>query len=301
MTVHLFHYVHMQGLEIFIRVVEAGSFTGAARSIGTTSSAVSKSMARLEKRLGARLFQRSTRAFALTFDGEAYFERVAPLVRAIEEAKEVFDRTSSASGRLRISMPSEFGRFIVDALTTRFRAMHPQVSLDISMTDRHVDLIREGYDVALRVGRAPDSGLISRPLGNLPMVLVASPAYISANGLPEGIGALSRHSHIRYMLNGRPYPIVFDDGEQFVPQGGFDTDSGEAMKIAARNGLGIAHILRASVAEELATGQLVPVLVERPLPPVPVQALHAFARAAPLRAQALFEFLDTEMDRWRQG
>lgn len=137
--------------------------------------------------------------------------------------------------------------------------------------------------------------------GNLPMILVASPDYIQQNGMPDTIGALSHHAHIRYMLNGRPFPILFEGGEQFVPQAGFDTDSGEAMKIAARNGLDIAQILRASVAAELASGQLVRVLVERPLPAVPVQALHAFARAAPLRAQALFQFLDAEMARWRDG
>jgi DNA-binding transcriptional LysR family regulator len=289
----------MQSLSIFVRVVEAGSFTAGARLIGTTPSAVSKSMARLERRLGTRLFLRSTRAFGLTPEGEAYFERIAPLVHAVEEAGEVLGPDVGAAGRLRISIPADFGRFLVDALTTRFRSEYPRINLDVSMSDRHVDLIREGYDAVVRVGRVADSGLIARPLGSLPLALVAAPAYLAARGIPESVAALSQHDHIRYLLHGRPFPILFESGEQIVPDGVFDTDSGEAMRIAARNGLGITQLLRASVAEELAAGQLVPVLADHPLPAVPVQILHAFARAVPARANALFRFLETEMARWQ--
>lgn len=289
----------MQSLSIFVRVVEAGSFTAGARLIGTTPSAVSKSMARLERRLGTRLFLRSTRAFGLTPEGEAYFERIAPLVHAVEEASEVLGPDVGAAGRLRIGIPADFGRFLVDALTTRFRSGYPRINLDVSMSDRHVDLIREGYDAVVRVGRVADSGLIARPLGSLSMALVAAPAYLAVRGLPDSIAALSQHDHIRYLLHGRPFPISFESGEQIVPDGVFDTDSGEAMRIAARNGLGITQLLRASVSEELAAGELVPVLADHPLPAVPVQILHAFARAVPARATALFGFLDTEMARWR--
>lgn len=289
----------MQSLSIFVRVVEAGSFTAGARLIGTTPSAVSKSMARLERRLGARLFLRSTRAFGLTPEGEAYFERIAPLIRAVEEAADALGADVGATGRLRISIPADFGRFLVDALTTRFRSEYPRITLDVGMSDRHVDLIREGYDAVVRVGRVADSGLIARPLGSLPMVLVAAPAYLAARGIPDSIAALSQHDHIRYLLHGRPFPILFENGEQIVPDGAFDTDSGEAMRIAAHNGLGIAQLLRASVSEELAAEELVLVLADHRLPTVPVQILHAFARAVPARANALFRFLETEMARWR--
>ncbi|WP_293454634.1 LysR family transcriptional regulator [Phenylobacterium sp.] len=289
----------MQALNIFIRVVEAGSFTGAARAIGTTPSAVSKSMARLERRLGARLFVRSTRAFALTPEGEAYFERIAPLVRAVEEATEVLHPTGAATGRLRLSMPADFGRVLVDALTTRFHQAHPGLQLDVTMTDRRVDLIREGYDAVIRVGRVPDTGLIARPLGALSMVLVASPRYLVVRGAPRSVEALADHTHVRYLLGGRPYPISIEGREVTPPPGPFDADSGEAMRIAARNGLGVAQLLRASVADELASGELVVVLPDHPLPPAPVQILHAFGRAVPSRAQALFGFLEAEMPRWR--
>lgn len=289
----------MESLSIFVRVVEAGSFTAAARLIGANPSAVSKSMARLERRLGARLFRRSTRAFGLTPEGEAYFDRVAPLVRGIEEAREVLGPQAGLTGRLRISMPADFGRFLVQALTTRFRSEHPGVRLDVSLSDTHVDLIREGFDAVIRVGRVVDTGLVARPLGNLPMVLVASPRYLAAHGHPTSMEDLPHHDHIRYMLGGRVFPIQFADRELIPPSGPFDTDSGEAMRIAASNGLGIAQLLRASVAEELRRGELMTVLPELSLPAVPVQILHAFARAVPARAKALFQFLDAEMGRWR--
>ncbi len=289
----------MESLSIFVRVVEGGSFTAGARLIGANPSAVSKAMARLERGLGVRLFRRSTRAFGLTPEGEAYFERVAPLVKGIEQAREALEPSASLTGRLRISMPADFGRFLVQALTTRFQSEHPGVQLEVSLSDAHVELIREGFDAVIRVGHVADTGLIAKPLGELPMVLVASPRYLEAHGHPASVEDLLRHRHVRYRLGGRIFPLQFADRSLTPPPGPFDTDSGEAMRIAVRNDAGIAQLLRASVAEELERGELVAVLPELSLPRVPVQALHAFARAVPARAKALFEFLDEEMARLR--
>ncbi|WP_232493143.1 LysR family transcriptional regulator [Novosphingobium kaempferiae] len=288
----------MESLGIFVRVVEAGSFTGAARIIGTTPSAVSKSMARLEARLGFRLFRRSTRAFTLTAEGERYFERVAPLVRGIEQAGEGIGAGTEASGHLRLSMPADFGRILVNALTVGFHQLHPKVQLDLSLSDRHVDLIREGFDAAIRVGHVPDTGLIARPLGRLPMALVASPDYLARHGTPTCVADLEAHAHVRYMLAGRAFPLMFEAGEFLPPRGVLDADSGEALRIAARNGLGITQILKASVADDLASGHLVEVLPQVPLASVPVQVLHAYARAVPERAAALLRFLGSAMARW---
>ncbi len=289
----------MDGLSTFIRVVEAGSFTAAARATGTTPSAISKSMARLETRLGMRLFQRSTRAFALTPEGATYFERVAPLVRGIEEAREDIGSAAEVTGHLRISMPADFGRLLVDALTGRFRERHPNLHLDLSLSDRHVDIIREGYDAAIRVGNVADTGLIARPLGLMPVILVASPDYLARKGNPKTIEEFREHAHIRYILAGRPLPISFQSGNLIPPEGLFDSDSGEAMRIAARNGLGIAQILRASVSDDLASGELVDVVPGEEVMAVPAQILHAFARIVPARVRVLFEFLDVEINRLR--
>ncbi|AWM85537.1 LysR family transcriptional regulator [Microvirga sp. 17 mud 1-3] len=281
----------LQGLSAFVRVVEAGSFTGGARLLGTTPSAISKSIARLEQRLGVRLFHRSTRSFTLTAEGQDYFDHVAPLMRALEEASDSLRSGHEPAGRLRLSMPADLGRSLMQAITTQFLPHHPHVKLDVSLTDRHVDLIREGFDLTIRVGRVADTGLMSRSLGELPLVLVASPAYLSARGVPRSVDDLRRHAHVRYMLSGRPFPITFADGTSLTPEGVLDADSGDALRIAAVNGLGIAQILRANIHKELSTGLLSVVLPEIPMPSVPVQVLHAFGRNMPSRARVFLDFV----------
>lgn len=281
----------MSGLQAFVRAVEAGSFSAAARIAGTTPSAVSKSVERLEHRLGAKLFLRSTRSLALTLDGTAYYERVAPLLRALDDADELLAETGKARGTLRVSLPGILGPLLVDALTRDFLPRYPDIRLDISISDRHVDLVREGYDVALRAGRVEDSDWIARPLGNLPLVLVAAPDYLARAGSPDTVEALGAGDHISYRLRSQTYPIRFSDGTFLVPEGVFDTDSGQAMRIAALNGAGIAQLLRLTVADDLAAGRLVEVMKHLPLAPVPVQALHAFGRFVPLRLRIFNDFL----------
>lgn len=279
------------GLFAFVRTVEAGSFSAAARIAGTTPSAVSKNVERLERRLGIKLFLRSTRSLALTTDGAAYYERIAPLLQALEEAGDALGETGSARGRLRISLPGILGPILVDALTRDFMTRHPEIALEISITDRHVDLVREGYDVALRAGEVAATDWIARPLGTLPLVLVAAPAYLERAGVPASIDELREAAHIRYRLGARAYPIGFADGSRLAVDGAIDSDSGQAMRIAALNGAGIAPLLRAAVAGDLAAGRLVEVLPQKPLAAVPVQTLHAFGRFAPLRVRLFHDFV----------
>ncbi|AZG16560.1 LysR family transcriptional regulator [Cupriavidus pauculus] len=285
----------LHGLSAFVRAVEAGSFTAAARLLGTTPSAVSKSISRLEARLGTRLFHRSTRAFVLTDEGNAYYGRVAPLVRGLEEATEVLARPTAAVGRLRVSMPSDLGRTLLGPITATLLPRHPRLSLDVSVTDQHVDLIREGFDLALRAGHPGDSGLYARPLADLPLMLVASPAYLASHGEPRTVADLSRHRHVRYRLAGQPLPITFADGLRLPVDGTFDTDSGEAMRVAAVNGLGIAQLLRTIVQDDLAAGRLRQVLPDAPLRAVPLQVLHGFGRRLPTRARVFVDFVAAEL------
>ncbi|RYD44843.1 MAG: LysR family transcriptional regulator [Sphingomonadales bacterium] len=282
---------HATGLQAFVRAAEAGSFSAAARLAGTTPSAASKSVERLEQRLGVKLFLRSTRSLALTLDGTAYYERVAPLLRALDDANEALAETGTARGTLRVSLPGILGPALVDALTRDFLSRFPDIRLEISVTDRHVDLVREGYDVALRAGPIDDSDWIVRPLGELLLVLVAAPAYLARAGTPATREELSAAAHIRYRLRAQAYPIRFADGTRLLPEGVFDTDSGQAMRIAVLNGTGIAQLLRIAVADDLAAGRLVEIMRHAPLAPVPVQALHAFGRFAPLRLRVFTDFL----------
>src|ERR1700722_14551163 len=155
------------GLVAFVRTVDAGSFSAASRLIGSTQSAVSKSVARLERRLGVQLIQRSTRTLKLTAEGQAYYERVKPLLQSIEDAEDVVQVASEAKGLLRVSAPQEFGRVLIARWAPEFLARHPGVKLELNVTDRIVDIIREGYDLAVRMGALRDTELISRKLVNL--------------------------------------------------------------------------------------------------------------------------------------
>jgi DNA-binding transcriptional LysR family regulator len=290
MTVERLH-----GLSAFVRSVEAGSFTGGARLLGTTPSAVSKSIARLEQRLGARLFRRSTRAFVLTSEGQAYYERVAPLVRGLEEADEALKAPATAVGKLRVSMPADLGRSLLEPITSQLMARHPGLALDVSLSDRHVDLIREGFDLALRAGQVADSGLYARALVDLPLVLVASPDYLARHGEPQTIAALGAHRHVRYRLDGQALPIMLADGMRLPVEGVFDADSGEAMRMAAVNGLGIAQILMTTVQDDLDAGRLRRVLTGVPLVPVPLQVIHGFGRNLPIKAKIFIEFIAEQL------
>ncbi|MFM0019017.1 LysR family transcriptional regulator [Paraburkholderia azotifigens] len=285
----------LSGLPAFVRSVEAGSFTAAARALGTTPSAVSKSVARLEKRLGVTLFQRSTRAFILTSEGQTYYEHIAPLMRGLAEADEALAKPATAVGTLRVSLPGDLGRALLEPVTRQLMARNRELSLEVSVSDRHVDVIREGFDIAIRVGHAVDSSLYTVPMASLPLVLVASPAYLQAAGAPRTIEDLTAHRHVRYRLNGRAIPITFANGTALSIGGSFDADSGDAMRIAAVNGLGIAQILRTTVQHDLDAGRLHIVLPDVSLRSVPVQALHAFGRSVPTRARLFIDFIAEQL------
>jgi len=287
---------HAAGLSAFIDAVETGSFSAAARRAGTTPSSVSKSVGRLERRLGVRLFVRSTRSLAPTVEGAAYFERVAPLLRALAEAQDVV-RTRSAEGRLRVSLPTDLGRLLLDPVTRIFIPRHPGVTLEIDLSDRHVDLVREGYDLSLRAGVVHDCDLIARPLGAAPLALVASPEHLERHGRPKSLEDLAAARHVRYRLGGEPFPIRFADGATLRPDGVLDCDSGFALRSAAINGVGIAQLLRWTVDEDLRAGRLEVVMPARPLPVVPLRILHAFGRFQPLRARLFSDFVADQLDR----
>ena len=279
------------GLVAFVRTVDAGSFSAASRLIGSSQSAVSKSVARLERRLGVRLIQRSTRTLSLTAEGTAYYERVAPLLRAIEEAEDVVQVASEAKGLLRVSAPQEFGRLLIATWAPEFLARHPAVKLELNVTDRNVDIIREGYDLAIRMGALRDTELVSRKLADLHWILVASPAYLEKRGRPETIEDLRSHSCVRYLTAGRPWPFEFASGESVVPDGQFDTDDSGSIRQAALNAAGIAYQLRMTVTDYLKEGRLVEVLPHLAMPSLPAYALHAFGRQLPIRGRLFIDFL----------
>jgi DNA-binding transcriptional LysR family regulator len=279
------------GLVAFVRTVDAGSFASAARLIGASPSAVSKSVARLEQRLGVRLLQRSTRTLSPTAEGAAYYERVAPHLRAIEEAEDIVQVPENVRGLLRVTVPTTFGRPLIAAWAGSFLDRYPDIKLELSVTDRRVDLIRESFDIAVRFGELQDTSLIGRSLGVLHYVLAASPRYLDRRGTPWSIDGLKQHACLRYLRAGRPLAFTFADGTRIVPEGPFDTDDAHYLIEAALEGAGITQFMRLAIQDDLANGRLRIVLPEIPMSTEPVYVLHPFGRQLPLRARLFIDFL----------
>ena len=279
------------GLVAFVRTVDAGSFASAARLIGASPSAVSKSVARLEQRLGVRLLQRSTRTLSPTAEGAAYFERVAPHLRAIAEAEDIVQVPENVRGLLRVTVPSTLGRPLIAAWAGSFLERYPDIKLELSVTDRRVDLIRESFDIAVRIGELQDTSLIGRSLGVLKYVLVASPKYLDRRGTPRSIEDLRQHASLRYLRAGRPLPFTFANGTRIVAEGPFDTDNAQYLIEAALEGAGITRFVRLAIENDLANGHLRIVLPETPLVSEPVHVLHPFGRQVPLRVRLFVDFL----------
>jgi DNA-binding transcriptional LysR family regulator len=292
---------HSSNLITFVRVVEAGTFSAAARNAGTTPSAISKSIARLEAELNATLFRRSTRTLSLTPEGQAFFERVAPLLQALDDSADAIRPAGNARGHLRVSMPSELGRLMLTRIHSVFLADNPSIDLDLTLLDHHVDLISEGYDVIYRVGLLSDSSLRARKLARMDMVLVASPGFIDLQGQPDSIEDLRRLSFVRYQLWGRTLPIVFDSGETLLPQGRVGVDSGFALRTAVLGGMGVAYLMRCTVQQDLDQGRLVQLLQKRPLPSLDLHAVHAYGANTPVRVKLFTDFVQREVLNWLPG
>jgi DNA-binding transcriptional LysR family regulator len=282
------------GLAAFVRTIETGSFSDAARLLGASPSAVSKSVARLEARLGVRLIQRSTRTLALTAEGALYFERVAPLIQALADAEQALRTPDDVSGLLRVAAPSDLGRTVFAGWAERFARAHPRLKLELGIADRQVDLIREGYDVAIRVGALLDNRLTARRLTTLQPVLVAAPAYLARCGQPAERADLAEHACLRYLTPAGPFPWTWADGSSLVPDGPFDTNDGVVLRQAALAGAGIAQLARIAVADDLAAGRLNIVLPHLPMPGLEVHALHAYGRQAPQRVRLFIAFLQQQ-------
>ncbi|WP_420853714.1 LysR substrate-binding domain-containing protein [Shinella kummerowiae] len=282
------------GLMAFVRTVEAGSFTAAARDLGTTPSAISKSVARLEKKIDTRLFLRTTRALTLTQDGQVFFERVAPLLRELDASDEAIRSEMTPSGRLRISMPAELAPLLLPRLFSAFAVDYPDLHLDVGLTDRFVNIVREDYDLALRAGTPTQDDLIVRRLADLPMVVVSSPAFLETWGNPRTAEALADLPFARYAMSGTVRPVHLADGTAFTPRGRIDCDTGAALIHAAHGGLGAAYVMRCLVADELRAGTLVSVAPDITLPTLPLSVLHAFGRTVPPRVKLFCDFMAGE-------
>ena len=251
-------------MQAFAAVVDAGSFVGASDALAMSKAAVSRQIAELETRLGVRLLHRTTRRLSLTEEGEVFYARCRELLGSLAEAEaEVTARSGLAMGVLKVSAPVSFGLLHLADLWAGFMRAHPNVSLEVTLSDRMVDLVEEGFDVAVRIARLPSSSLVSRKLSTTRMVLCATPQYLKEHGTPAHPSELAKHQVLAYTLlaTGESWEFAGPDGPVSVrvaPR--LHSNSGDTCRAVALGHQGI--ILQPSflVAEDLRSGRLVEVL-----------------------------------------
>jgi DNA-binding transcriptional LysR family regulator len=282
-------------MAVFARVVEAQSFTAAAAQLGMSRSAVSKTIAALEDRLGARLLNRTTRRLALTEVGQAFYERSARIVAEAEDAElAVSSLQAVPRGTLRINAPVSFGALHLAPALADFLQRYPELRVDIALADRVVDLLDEGYDLAVRIGALADSSLIARRLADNHMVVCAAPAYWRRRGRPDEPRDLARHACLTYAYQHNPntWPFAGPDGPFAVRvEGPLVSNNGDLSRAAALAGLGVVALPRFLCGPDLAAGRLEPVLGAWMPPPTGIHAVYPHARHLSVKVRAFLDFL----------
>lgn len=288
-------------LEVFVRVVELGGFSAAARACAMTPSAVSKLVARLEQRLGTRLVNRSTRQIQLTPEGCAFYERGVRILADLTEAERCASEHTAPRGRLRVNANVPFGQHFLLPLVPEFLAQHPDVTLDIVLTDEVIDILEQRTDVAVRAGPLKSSNLMARKLGATRMVIVGAPGYLARHGKPTTPQALRTHNRLgaNYVRAQPGWPLRQGDEDIVMPiTGNAQASDGEALRRLALAGLGLARLAAFQVREDIAAGRLLAVLEE--CNPGDLEEVHAVyvgqGGLMPLRVRALLDFLAERVD-----
>lgn len=287
----------LEDLRVFIKVAELASFTAAGAHLDMPKSRVSQRVKALEDQVGTRLLQRTTRAVRPTPDGEQFLARARRLLSEADELGAMFQSTSSLRGRVRIDLPVTFSRDLVIPRLPELLAAHREIELEVSTTDRRVDVVREGFDCVLRIGALTEPGLIAKRLGVMPMVNCASPAYLQKYGTPRTLDDLEWHYIVHYSqaLGAEPPGFEYHDGERWRERPmkrRVTVNTADAFLGACVAGLGIIQTPRAGVRASFAAGALVEVLPDHPCEPMPVSLVHAHARSVPKRVRAVMGWLE---------
>lgn len=286
----------LQAMEMFVRVVETGSFSKAAREFATTQPTVTKQVAATEQRLKVRLLNRNTRGVSLTEAGALYYEKCKEIVRATEEADSVVRlRQTQAQGLLRVGSSVAFGRRVIVPLALDFMRQHPQLQVDLSFEDRYTDLVAQGIDVALRLGKLADSALGARFLGTNPWLLVASAKYLRTAGTPRKPADLSAHDALIYssVQGSDVWRVLSPRGEAVtVPvTARLRSNNLSAVLAAARCNMGVAALPWYVAADSLASGAIVEVLKGHSLPEQEIHAVYPSPKLVTQKVQAFIAFL----------
>ena len=289
----------LNGIATFVQVVEAGSFALAGERLNLTRSAVGKVIARLEKRLGVRLIQRTTRTQSLTEDGQAYYDRCVRALAELDAAEAMLEGgRQQPQGRLRVSVPIAFGHLCVAPVLMNLASRHPSLHIDISFTDRAVDLIEEGFDLAVRIGELRDStSLAARKLGMQYVSIGASPAYVARHGMPTELDELESHAIVAYSRGGvtAPWDLREPSGQirRIHVQAQLSMDDVQAIAAAAIAGFGLARIPSWLLARHVRTGELVQVKDRCNLAPQDIHAVWPKTRYMPSKTRRAIDALVT--------
>ena len=285
----------LNDIVVFTKVVETKSFTGAADALGLPKSTVSRKLAQLEERLGVRLVQRTTRKLALTEIGEAYYERCARIVADVNSAEQlVTDMQATPRGRLRVTSSVDFATRWFGPIISAFLEQHPDINVELEATDKVVDMIEDGFDLAVRFGQMPESTLIARRLCTVTLIACATPEYLAKRGSPQHIEELDEHDHVLFTPGSRnqTWTLVHGDATyEFGRPARFASNNFGAVMYATLASTGIALISDFMIGDELAKGKLVRVLPEWSTRPTEVHAVYPAREKLPPRLSLFIDHL----------
>jgi DNA-binding transcriptional LysR family regulator len=282
----------LDALRIFVKVAELASFTRAAEQLGMPKARASARVQALEAELGVRLFHRTTRTVRATPDGEQLLPRAKSLVVEAEELAAMFTGGRTLRGLVRIDLPINLARDVVIPRVPELLAQHPQLELLVSTTDRRVEVVREGFDLVLSVGKLRPSGLVAQRLGEVTMVNCASPSYLRRHGTPATLADLDQHLLVNYGGDAPEFEYPSGDGFALHPmKSAIAVNSTDAYRAACAAGLGIIQVPRIGVRAQLEDGSLVEILRDLPSEAMPVSLVHAHGRNVPRRVRAVMTWL----------
>mgnify|MGYP003384319808 FL=1 len=282
-------------IAIFVKVVDAGSFTGAAKSLGLPKSTVSRKITQLEERLGVRLLQRTTRTLSLTDTGSAYYNQCSRIIGDVEEANiAVTEMQSTPKGLLRITAPMLFGTWVLSDLVSNFLSKNPEIQVEIVLTDQSLDLIQEGIDVAFRAGVLADSSLIARSLGEISVITCASPAYIEKHGSPSHPNELKQHNIVNWVQSDswnfdKPEHVSVDFKSRVK------INDAQSLHKMALNGLGIARLPTFICAQDIIDKKLTPILCNWGVDAVPIHAIYPSNRHLSVKVRSFVDYVVDEL------
>ncbi|MFS2327562.1 LysR family transcriptional regulator [Brucella sp. H1_1004] len=289
---------HFGDVLAFVRVADTGSFTQAAEKLGITRSAVGKSIARIETNLATRLIHRTTRSVSLTEEGRLFYEHALRILCEVDDAEATLaERNQIPKGRLRLDIPTAFGRLHVLPILQRYLAEWPELEADVTFSDDYCDLVSDGIDIAVRIGGPTDSGLIRQVLAPHHFITCATPAYLKQHGIPQNIADLQNHKKIVFTYANASLPWRYQvDGNirDIVVQGNLKLNNTEAIRDAALDNLGIVQLGAFLVGEDIKQGRLVPLLQELRREEMPITAVYPTRRHVSPKVRKFVEMLRKE-------